>query len=322
MTRYLTGRGLTVQRSESGFLIRATGSSDRVTAAFGTTLRTYRDQAGTRLLRQRVSRPDANSSLAPDVLGVIGLSDTLRMRSAAKLGFELAALRRCLRSPASCQPPLPDAGVLHAGNRSSNVPDTEVPRGYGGGPGCSGLTPEQGNSIYGAPDAGPRGKGAGVTLALFELSAYQPSDIATWARTFYGPGYTPPISAINVDGGPLSPACPAGDECVPGSDAYYYDVEPVADIDTMLMISPDARNVEVYDAPNDELGITYARPVQPDSRQRRQRLGGQLQLGHLRERLELGLRAGGEHDLPADGGARPEHVRRHGRHRCVRLHPQ
>ena len=87
------------------------------------------------------------------------------------------------------------------------------PYGYGGGPGCNGLTPSQDNSIYGAPDLGARGQGEGVNLAVFELSAYQHSDIETWAHYFYGPAYTPPLVDITVDGGPLSPICPAGDEC-------------------------------------------------------------------------------------------------------------
>ena len=83
--------------------------------------------------------------------------------------------------------------------------------GYGAGPGCSGLTPSQENSLYGAPNLGPRAKGKGVDIAVFELSAYQHSDIATWAHQFYGPGYNPPLVDVNVDGGPLNPQCPVGD---------------------------------------------------------------------------------------------------------------
>jgi hypothetical protein len=46
-----------------------------------------------------------------------------------------------------------------------------LPHGYGAGPGCSGLTPSQDNSIYGAPNLGPRVKGKGADIAVFELSA-------------------------------------------------------------------------------------------------------------------------------------------------------
>ena len=87
------------------------------------------------------------------------------------------------------------------------------PYGYGGGPGCAGLTPSQTNSMYGAPSASPSTEGAGVTAAVFELSAYQASDIDTWAQHYYGKRYTAPLENVTVDGGPLAPVCPAGDTC-------------------------------------------------------------------------------------------------------------
>ena len=66
------------------------------------------------------------------------------------------------------------------------------------------------------PATSARGARApGVTVAVFELSAYQESDIATWAHQFYGPNYTPPLINVIIDGGPLNPICPAGDTCPP-----------------------------------------------------------------------------------------------------------
>jgi len=115
------------------------------------------------------------------------------------------------------------------------------------------LTPSQTNAIYGAPNVGPRGKGQGVNFAVFELSAYQHSDIDTWAQQFYGPFYTPPLVDINVDGGPLGSQCPTGDTCVPG---YAGDIEVDADIEITLALAPNARNLIVYNAPNDYTGQT------------------------------------------------------------------
>jgi hypothetical protein len=46
---------------------------------------------------------------------------------------------------------------------------------------------------------------------VFELSAYQHSDIAQYAHTFFGSGYHPRLVDVNVDGGPLVPICPTGD---------------------------------------------------------------------------------------------------------------
>ena len=131
----------------------------------------------------------------------------------------------------------------------------QLPVGYGGGPNCSGLTPSQTNSIYGAPAASPATQGSHVNAAVFELSAYLASDIDTWASTFYGPGYTPKLSNVNVDGGPLNPVCPAGDSCPPSFESYAGDIEVVADIENTLAVAKDS-HVIVYNAPNDETGQT------------------------------------------------------------------
>jgi subtilase family serine protease len=95
-----------------------------------------------------------------------------------------------------------------------------------------------------------------VNAAVFELSAYQQSDIDTWAHQFYGKRYTPPLVDITVDGGPLDPICPTGDTCPPNFEGYSGDIEVDADIEMTLAISPDARHVLVYNAPNDFTGQT------------------------------------------------------------------
>ena len=260
--RYLTASGLRVQRASSPFLVLATGSSQRVSAAFRTVLSTYRDPRGVRYFSNSAA-VQLPAALAPEVLGVVGLSDTVREHS-------MIARAQHVRRPAGkpsgsspgCETPYVTREQLF--NEVNN--GVVFPYGYGGGPGCSGLTPSQTNSIYGAPDAGPRGKGAGVSLAVFELSAYTQSDITTWAHTFYGPQYAPPLVNINVDGGPLTTACPSGDTCVPG---YGGDIEVNADIEMQLTIAPDARHILVYDAPNDYTGQTsldeYAKIANDDS---------------------------------------------------------
>ena len=93
-------------------------------------------------------------------------------------------------------------------------------------------------------------------MAVFELSAYNHSDITTWAHTFYGSHYSARLVDINVDGGPLAPntkQCPVGDTCVYG---YGGDDEVEADIEQELSIAPDANSVRVYNSPNDFTGQT------------------------------------------------------------------
>jgi subtilase family serine protease len=254
VAKYLESAGLRIATSTSPFLVRAVGSSQRIAAAFRTSLKTYRD-------RQHIDYYSNSTaarlpaSIAPDVQGVIGLTNTVRLKNSAV-------------RPANPQRP---AGKAAAGSSNASCETGYVTSaelfdlvtngvgfnyGYGGGPGCSGLTPSQVNSVYGAPHVGARGKGAGETLGLFELSAYQLSDVDTWTHEFYGPSYTPPMTNIIVDGGPLNPVCPTGDQCPPQYNGYNGDIEVDADIDVSLAVAPDVRSIEMYEAPNDYTGQT------------------------------------------------------------------
>jgi subtilase family serine protease len=248
VTAYLRGKGLTVQKTLTPFLLRAVGSSTQIDAAFATTINNYRNAKGVTFYSNdsSASVPD---SLARSVLGVVGLTNTVR----PKPMYQLAPARSTQHGGGepSCEIPYPtNLAQLQA------IPPDGPYNGYGGGPGCSGLTPSQTNGIYNAPNAGPRAKGAGATVAVFELTAYKSSDITTWAHTFYGSRYQPRLVNINVDGGPLAPntsKCPAGDTCFYG---YGGDIEAQADIEQDLTIAPDTNSVLVYNAPNDETGQT------------------------------------------------------------------
>jgi subtilase family serine protease len=256
VVRYLESAGLTVAGTSSPFLVSATGSSQRIESAFRTSLKTYRDAQGGHYFSNSTA-VQLPTGIARGVLGVVGLTNTVRLHSLIArqnnpqrpLGKSTAAAGA---SNASCETGYVTTAELF--NAVSN--GVSFPYGYGAGPGCSGLTPTQTNSIYGAPNVGARGKGAGVTLGVFELSWYQASDIDTWASEFYGPGYHPPLRNVVVDGGPLDPICPAGDQCPANFNGYAGDIEVDADIEMSLEVAPDARSIEVYNAPNDFTGQT------------------------------------------------------------------
>ncbi len=251
---YLTSAGLRVTSTASPFLIRVTGSSARITAAFHTKLSDYVDPRGVRY-HSNSRALSVPASIAGSIQGVVGLANTVRehtsvvrpLNRAGKAAGKAAAQS----SSASCETGYPTDAQLF----NFYVGGGSLAYGYGGGPGCSGLTPSQTNSIYGAPAASPRTQGAGVTAAVFELSAYQRPDIGTWARTFYGPHYTPKLTDIAVDGGPLAPVCPASDTCPAAWQGYAGDIEVDADIETTLAVARDA-SVIVYNAPNDYTGQT------------------------------------------------------------------
>jgi len=96
-----------------------------------------------------------------------------------------------------------------------------------------------------------------VTLAVWEASFYQHSDIETRAHTFFGDKYTPPLVEIFVYGGPLDPICPAGDSCAP-VDPYGYagDGEVDEDIEMALAMAPAAKSILVYNIPLDDTSQT------------------------------------------------------------------
>jgi subtilase family serine protease len=244
---HLQASGLVIEQSSSPFLVRASGPSSAVEAAFATPLHNYRNLKGISYFANS-SAIKIPADVAAGVLGVVGMTNTVRLQSHVR--------RARSKSPStpvpSCETPYPTEQQL----ANAILGISGFPFGYGGGPGCSGLTPSQTNSLYGAPHLGSIAKGRGVRIAVFELSAYQHSDINTWAQTFYGPGYTPPLEDITVDGGPLAPVCPSGDTCPPDFNGYAGDIEVDADIETQLAVAPAVRQLLVYNAPNDFTGQT------------------------------------------------------------------
>ena len=78
--RYLTGSGLRIVASGSPFLAAAIGRSDTVAATFATSLRTERDPSGTTFWTTATA-PSVPTTLAASVTGVVGLSDTVRIRA-------------------------------------------------------------------------------------------------------------------------------------------------------------------------------------------------------------------------------------------------
>jgi kumamolisin len=251
VAKFLNSSGLTVVPSGSPFLVRATGSSAQIERTFHTNLNSFKDSQGTKYFANSTPVYLPNS-IAGASLGVIGLTNTVR--NAVHVNHFRNTLRRPAKasSTSGCETGYPTKQQLFALFDNG----TNFPSGYGAGPGCSGLTPSQDNSLYGAPNVGPRGKGKGVDIAVFELSAYLHSDIATWAHQFYGPGYNPPLVDVNIDGGPLNPDCPAGDQCPPEFESYAGDIEVVADIEMQLAIAPAVKHLIVYNAPNDFTGQT------------------------------------------------------------------
>jgi kumamolisin len=226
VTGALRAAGLAVEATRSPFLLRATGSSAQVQRAFGTTILRYRSARGTSF-HANASPIEVPSAIAADVLGVVGLTNTVRNHPAyVRTATAAAAL----------------------GSR--------VPR-YGAGPLGAGLTPQQVRSLYGAGALfarGARGQGKGTVSAVFELSGYTQHDITVFGHTLLGTHYTPPLRNINVDGGPVHGTCPKHDTCF--LHDFSGDIEVEADIEAQLGMAPAVNRLLVYNAPNDFTGQT------------------------------------------------------------------
>lgn len=238
---FLKQSGLQVINSPTPFLVRATGTTAQIEAAFHTKLDDYKAANGKPFF-QNDTAVQVPASLANIVLAVTGLTDTVN---------------------AHPQYQLPHQTTNGAGNAAAPQ--------YGGGPTGSGLSPSQLTSLYGGNGTqaqGDRGKGKGANLAVFELSGYTPADIATFEHQFFGPSENVKLVDVNVDGGPVTPNCPQGDACGPvdpscppplnacDSADFSGDIEVEADIETQIALAPKISKLYVYNAPNDFFGIT------------------------------------------------------------------
>ena len=240
---YLESRGLTLERSSSPFLIRASGSSEEVESAFRTTLAQVRLRDGTTGYAN-VSPVRLPTRMASSVIAVIGMTQTPRPRSAPRAHFHGPS---SFAHPfaKSCEAPYPTATELFAYYGGG----FGFPLGYGGGPSCSGLTAGQVNALYSAPPPAPNVQGSGVRLAVLEQSAYTASDLSTWWQSVYPSGAMPTVTEEDVDGGPLNPQCPQNDYCY--YKGYWQDVQVDGDVEMLLTIAPAAASVTVYDTPFD-----------------------------------------------------------------------
>ncbi len=143
--RYLTQSGLAVQSTASPFLVRASGTSRQVSNAFRTTLSRYRASGGTQFFANSTAAM-MPAALAGSVLGVVGLANTVREHDMVLPNKRPATQPSAASSSASCETGYPTRAQLIG----LYVNGVNFPSGFGGGPGCSGLTPSQTNSIYSA----------------------------------------------------------------------------------------------------------------------------------------------------------------------------
>jgi subtilase family serine protease len=232
---WLSGSGLTVgPTSGDGLIVPLSGTATQVDHAFGVGLEQYRLPSG-RVVRAPDAAPLVPRALAGALEGVVGLDDLNR------------PVPQLVRSSAASAPraPRPAAGSRpHAGG-----PVFLSSCDAGGNQGA--LTVDQLAQAYSFSGLYPGTEGAGVTVGVYELESFLPTDITNFENC-YSPTINASVSSIGVDGAHPNGNAGAG--------------EAALDIEMTVGMAP-AANVTVYVGPNAGTGPldTYAQMVTDDT---------------------------------------------------------
>ena len=246
---WLAGRGLAVgPTSSDGLAVPVSGTADQVDQAFGVGLEQYRLPGG-RVVRVPDAGPLVPGALAGDVVGVAGLDDLSRpvpqLVRPPDRGRVTPGVTTPSPAPAAAgAPPRP-----HAGGPVPTAGCDDAIESNGANSGA--LTADDLAQAYSFSGLYPGTEGAGVTVGVYELEPFLPSDVNTF-KNCYSPAIGASVSGIRVDG-----ANPYGG---PGQG------EAALDIDMVIGMAPSV-NLEVYVGPNAGTGPldTYRRMVDDDS---------------------------------------------------------
>ena len=216
LQNWLTSRGLQPgQPIGDGLVQPFTGSAGAVEAAFQTPLEQF-SLADGRVVHANVDPPSLPASLAPSVLTVVGLDNVVRSSpddTAAGGGPSAAPAALPAGSPQGGGP-VPCSQAVNNPNHAYTADQIA---------GLYSLT-----SLYSAGD-----RGQGITVALFENTAYAQSDVATYLSCY---GINPTITQIPVDGGP--------------GTTQNVPAEAVLDIEDVAGLAPDAQILVYNGNPN------------------------------------------------------------------------
>ena len=210
VSNYFRGFGLRAGRLSKGHLVlHVTGTTTQIAHAFAARVDTVRRSNGV-LTAQLATKGTVPASIAHHVAGIGGLSTVVQPSTNLVLSHasHTAVATTC----------------PYDGGELSNGPNAN-----------GGYTPFQFASLYGLNTQWANNiTGTGQTIAVYELSAYDPGDLATYMNCY---GLNPSIKPVSVDGGP----------------AGGYDDEPTLDIEEIAGMAPGA-NIEVYQGPNNNNG--------------------------------------------------------------------
>jgi len=237
---WLTASGLDVGATSSdGLLIPVTGTTDQVEQALGVSLVNTQLPSG-RVARANTQNPTVPASLASSIQGLVGLSTVAQPQPQAAWGPAGSGA-----SPTTGGTTPTNGPLAQQANASGPTPcsaATNAAAGFGS------YTANTLAGTYGYSSLYGQGRlGSGVTVGIFELESYQPSDIQTYETCY---GISNPVTNIPVSGG-------AGTG--PGS------VEAALDIEDVAGLAPGS-SINVYTGPPTSSGLdVYDRMVQDNT---------------------------------------------------------
>jgi hypothetical protein len=230
---WLRTQGLDVgATTPDGLLIPVSGSAATVGRAFGVGF--DQDQlASGRMVHEPTARPVVPSALASSVAGVVGLDD-------------LAVATPQIRRP----PAGPRQAPATAGARSEGPVPHSGPSACGAAQSVGATAPELAQA-YSMSSLEPADEGQNVTVAIYELEPYLPSDITVFKNCY---AINPTVTPVSVDGTPTNDG--------PGSG------EAALDIEMVMGLAPQA-SIDVYVGRNGGDGPldVYSRMVTDDAAQ-------------------------------------------------------
>ncbi len=209
--------------SANSLSIPVTASAGSLSSAFATSFSRVALADGSSAIVNSQA-PSLDSTIAPDVQGVLGLSTVSQEKPLLVQAHDAIALAPADRAHIATGGPQPCSAAADTGQQDGGFTADQIAAAYG----LSGLYG------YGGPNGTPD-EGAGQTIAILELEPYDLSDIDTFAACY---GVNPQFAPIAVDGG-------AGTG--PGQG------EAALDIENVIGLAPKAR-IAVYEGPNSGSG--------------------------------------------------------------------
>jgi len=221
VTKRFESQGLQVTRASST-LLKVTGSTSAIEAAFGVSLHAYQvasaNGAPSYLYRAPTSAPQVSADIAPSVQAVLGLDTRPRFRPHIRHASDAVKIKSS--QLASTVPNTPDAPGVWTVIDFADYYDV--------------------NPLYKQGIEGKR-----QTIGIVTLAAFTPSDAFAYWNSLGLSVAKNRIKIVPIDGGSGAPSD------VSGSDETTLDVEQSGGI-------APAANVIVYEAPNTEQGFVDA----------------------------------------------------------------